>query len=608
MLTPPDLSMRQIKAWVDGASLERGMRYFNDGAVFDGRREGLTIKGRCEGSQGGPYRVWARLKSAGGIEDAGCSCPVGGGGRCKHLAALLLTWQEFPQKFPEIASVDATLKAMNREQLVALVRQMIRQQPELEWLLRTPLPVPGEPSARATPEAYRRQAKGVFDRTGDEWGVESQIADGLRGVIEIGDDFAMLGQPENAAAVYEGVASEVLARQKRHEYEDEPGDLLEVIGSCADRAAELLPKLTDAAARERVLRFVFDVYRFDVESGGRDVLGDAYEQLLTATTPQERRTVAEWVRKELKKAKRDDWAAESLGGFLLDLEADTLDDETFLRVCRDTGRREDLVERLLKLRRVEEAAADLRQTENAYELAHLADLFVSAGHADVAERVVQERLRSKRGADDVNRESEQVTLLDWLKRRAVDGKDDAEALSLALRVYKLRPSREGYDEIKKLATKGGTWESTRPALLEELQKRGGGYRDVLARIHLDEGRVDDALAVVRSRGKPGAYGWGWVDTSSVELDVAKAAEKVRPDAAIEIYRERAERLVGGGSREYYRRACDYLKKLRKLHREMGRAAQWENYVADVRERNSKRRALREEMEKVGLWHPGGAAC
>src|SRR5687767_12359295 len=139
----PELSMKQIRAWVDGASLKRGMRYFNDGSIFDGRREGLSLKARCEGSQGGPYRVRVRLKEAGGIDDADCSCPVGGGGRCKHVAALLLTWQEHADQFPETASVDTVLADMTREQLVAVIKQMIREQPDLESVLRSPLPVPG---------------------------------------------------------------------------------------------------------------------------------------------------------------------------------------------------------------------------------------------------------------------------------------------------------------------------------------------------------------------------------------------------------------------------------------------------------------------------------
>ncbi len=49
------------------------------------------------------------------------------------------------------------------------------------------------------------------------------------------------------------------------------------------------------------------------------------------------------------------WRREAYGGFLLDLELDTLDDEAFLRVCRETGRVHDLADRLLSLGRIEEA-------------------------------------------------------------------------------------------------------------------------------------------------------------------------------------------------------------------------------------------------------------
>jgi uncharacterized Zn finger protein len=602
----PNLSTKQIRRWVSGQSLDRGTRYFNDGCIFDGRREGLALKAKCEGSQGGPYRVRTVLTPAGEVDDAGCSCPVGGGGRCKHVAALLLTFREYPGKFPETASVNATLAKMSREHLVALVRQMLREQPDLEPLLRAPLPVPGEKSAPAKPEAYRRQARGVFDRAGDEWGAESQIADGLEGVLELADDFVHLDQPAGAAAVYEGVASEVLSRVKGYEYADEGGDLLGVIATCAEKAAALLPKLTDAAARGRVIQFLLDVYRYDLDAGGIDALGEAYESLLEDTTPDERRTIADWARKELKK--NAGWAAEALGALLLDLEGDTLDDEAFLRVCRETGRRDDLIDRLLKLGRADEAAEELRRAKNGFELARLADLFAPHGHGDVAEGVVLERLRRRAaggdagdGAAATTREFDQVTLLEWLKRRAAARGDDVDALALALRVFKVRPSREGYDEIKRRATKGGTWDATRPELLKELAGRGGGYRDVLARIHLDEGRVDDALELVKPRRRqaPGAV-WGYFSDGSLELDIAKAAEKVRPKAAMEIYRSRAESLVAAGQRESYREACRHLKKLRKLHQDTGEAAEWEKYVSKLREANSNRRALREEMAKAGL--------
>ena len=62
---------------------------------------GNTLKAWCQGSRPQPYRLWATY-SAAGIEEAHCSCPVGLGGRCKHVAALLLTWSDQPDSFREV--------------------------------------------------------------------------------------------------------------------------------------------------------------------------------------------------------------------------------------------------------------------------------------------------------------------------------------------------------------------------------------------------------------------------------------------------------------------------------------------------------------------------
>ena len=81
-------------------------------AVFEGRREGRTLKAKCEGSQGGPYRIRVDL-SADGIASATCSCPVGGHGRCKHVAAVLLAWQDDPERFPGAESTEAILAKLD---------------------------------------------------------------------------------------------------------------------------------------------------------------------------------------------------------------------------------------------------------------------------------------------------------------------------------------------------------------------------------------------------------------------------------------------------------------------------------------------------------------
>src|SRR5437763_17071823 len=89
--TIPALSDDEIQARVGSQSFARGKQYFRDRAIFDARQQGLTLKGRSLGTSGGPYRVHVTF-GPDGISSANCSCPVGGGGYCKHVAALLLTW------------------------------------------------------------------------------------------------------------------------------------------------------------------------------------------------------------------------------------------------------------------------------------------------------------------------------------------------------------------------------------------------------------------------------------------------------------------------------------------------------------------------------------
>src|SRR5438128_5044577 len=85
--TLPVLSEEQIRARVGDASFQRGRPYASDGSVFDTRLQGRTLKAHCYGSHGETYRLWITF-GAENLEAASCSCPVGGGGYCKHIAAL----------------------------------------------------------------------------------------------------------------------------------------------------------------------------------------------------------------------------------------------------------------------------------------------------------------------------------------------------------------------------------------------------------------------------------------------------------------------------------------------------------------------------------------
>ncbi|HEX5323225.1 MAG TPA: SWIM zinc finger family protein [Capsulimonadaceae bacterium] len=80
----------------------RGETYFLEKRIFDAKVRGSELTGRCEGSAGGPYVVHATLSPAddpiaASLGDCSCDCPREG--FCKHIVALLLTWENNPERF-----------------------------------------------------------------------------------------------------------------------------------------------------------------------------------------------------------------------------------------------------------------------------------------------------------------------------------------------------------------------------------------------------------------------------------------------------------------------------------------------------------------------------
>src|SRR4051812_34500633 len=99
-------SKPQILRQVGEASVQKAKAYLRRDVWSNLRVQGPTIKGRCQGQSGGPYRVSVTFDGD-AIEDADCSCPVGDGGHCKHVAALLLYYRDHPDAFVEVEELEA---------------------------------------------------------------------------------------------------------------------------------------------------------------------------------------------------------------------------------------------------------------------------------------------------------------------------------------------------------------------------------------------------------------------------------------------------------------------------------------------------------------------
>lgn len=588
MDTIPTITEQDIHNIIDATSFQRGQSYYRGNAIFNTRREGMTLKARCQGSRSQAYRVEVKFDTDGIVSNQ-CSCPLGG--HCKHVVALLLTWVHDPQEFLEQPEVDELLEQSTKAELISLIKKMLRREPELESLLQTA----GKQNAAANPEIYRRQVNNAFQHSSYDWDDTYEVGDELSSVKETADEFAGQGDYASAVTVYESIINGII--DNFYSYEDEEGELGSVINDCVEELDTCLANVQDdKALREHIMQVLFAAYNFDVKAGGIGVGEEAPDILLKHATPDERRMIAGWVRQEIARPDSSGWGTrfrdQWYGGFLLELEADELDDEAFLRICRETGRIGDAVDRLLTLGRLDEAIRDAEK-EGDYDLMALADIFVQHGHHTEAEKMIRQRSKT----------SDDTRLLDWLKRFYLSRNDKAAGLDLAVELfYKQPPVLAYYQEIRLLAKVLGRWETIRPELLAYLKKTQNNY--LLIQIALDEGDIVEALVLLKTsqaRSSATAYGGlNFYGYSGIEIEVAKAAEATLPRESIEIYQKHVERLIGQRGRGSYQQACQYLLKVRDLYKKLGEDEKWTGYLTNLRDKNRMLRALKEELQKAGL--------
>jgi hypothetical protein len=138
---------------------------------------------------------------------------VGGGGKCKHVAAVLLAYLEHPSRFVALGDVDADLAARSQPELVALVKALLHHSPELEPLLARPLP--GFAPRPPHPTDYYHLALDAIRATNphDDW-APHEIAAELREVIAYARAF---GDEVNAFGVIARALREELGAAKAAE-------------------------------------------------------------------------------------------------------------------------------------------------------------------------------------------------------------------------------------------------------------------------------------------------------------------------------------------------------------------------------------------------------
>jgi catechol 2,3-dioxygenase-like lactoylglutathione lyase family enzyme len=487
---------------------------------------------------------------------------------------------------------------------------------------------PAQKILSVNPATYRRQVADAFERD------TPRITQELLAVKQTADRLAAQGDFLGAATIYETLVTEIFEQSHLY-YDEEAGyddyqeeewyfpeeeGLEQLVGECIEALGNCLAdERADRVAREKSIEVLFAIYQRDLHADdSHDFYTSAADQLVRYATSLERQTIMEWIREALADEEQEITGSErqAYGKFWLDLQKESLDDEAYLRICRETGRTSDLIDRLLTLGRIDEAAREAQQVDDT-TLLGLVDLFMQHGQDTVAERLMRARilapirpvneaarllLRSQLGRAE--EEKPDWRILAWLQKYYRTRGNDAGELEVTETLFHTQPFLKHYQELRDLARQLGRWETLRPEVLAFLEQAQN--TPLLIQIALDEGDIDRALELLRKTAKKDSYGYTYTYGSSyygygnIALEVARVAEETRPREAIELYRQHAERLIAQRGRQNYQEACKYLAKMRVLYEKLGEGEAWTSYITALREQNRNLRAFKEELAAVGL--------
>ncbi|MEJ7617947.1 MAG: SWIM zinc finger family protein [Pyrinomonadaceae bacterium] len=573
----PQLSEAHIRKLASGPSFERGQAYYDDGAILEPVRQEMELRAECAGSAYEPYQVSATL-AKGGITKTSCTCPYDQGGICKHMIALLLAYVHEPQSFRDIPPLTAMLAERSKEELIGLIGEMIKQKPELLSIVELSAAArqakPGKP---LDVTAYRRQARRALQHESPR-AVEKE----LQALRETAARFGKTGDWLNAGAVYHVALDEaVRGYDDMLQQMDEDGDIAIQVDECAQGLSQSLQKSSaDSQTRRAWLEALLEAELADIELGGIDLAPSAREAILKQASDEE----WAWIEKRVRTviAKSRDWGREALVGFLAEGQKRRGRAGEAAALIREAGTPEQQVLLLAKEGEIEQAVRQMREILKSKPglATQFADALVQAKAKGAAIELVAERA-----------EKGDSWCASWLAKYYRQHGNAEEALAWQRKVFLAQPSVEAFKALGEVSRKSGTWEQVKIDALAALERKKAV--SPLIEIALHEGDVARALSLL-PRVERGA----WRD---YKREVAQAAEKKHPEAALVLYQEMAERAIGERQRRSYEAAAQHLKRVKAMYERLNTQAAWDAYLQGLRSRYAHLPALQDEMRKARLW-------
>jgi len=604
-----------IRAGANDKSFQRGRELFRRGAISNAAIQGHTLSGECEGSGSPFYKVCAELDD-GGIRSATCSCPYDFGGYCKHLVALLLAYAQKPKQFSVRQEPTELLADLTREQLLALVTKLLREQPDLYEWVEAALILPNTSGKGKSKTAkrkqvdtavYQRRVRGIMHsldhmRMSEAYWHVGGLVGELNVVRRSALEFLDAGDAESAlqilltlikeshdgfdyvddsngelgdffTGVGETLAEVILSLDlNEEEREDLASDLDELHDQLSDYGVEGLSVAIaaaehgwDEAPREKSARRAVEEDEDESEWNDEDKLGsdddsefeDDYFDQFGATW------VSDDPEQTLTRAKLN----------VLERQGRTDD---YLALCAREGEHLRYALKLCGLGRVPEAVSyGLEHLMVADEALLLARALRESGRFDDVIKVGERGLKLAGG---------KAALGEWLGPVEEAQGRGAQALEAWRATFRERPSLVTYQTIKRLA--GARWGRLKSEIMATLEKSYD--KQPLAEVLLFEKEWDAAIKVAEQKG---AY-------HTVVETVAEALVPHRPEWVVRASIRQAEELIVQTKSNLYPAAADWLSRAKAAYAKLGRTSEWQKYLQQLKEQYRRRPALQAQLARL----------
>jgi len=589
----PTLDEEVVRRRATAASWQRGVNYFEAGAVFNAVwREG-TLTAQVEGSQFEPYRVDVRFDEQGNIHKALCSCPYEGGGDCKHIVATLLVLIRQPESVSVRPALRNLLESKSREELLALLMFLAGQSPDIIETIEDFVAIPADPVAetpagidlawlqaqiKTAVREIGRNAYAAYSEADDEWPL---ISEALDPAIEQAISYLDQGEPRTALLILEAATTAWIEGCSRLDW-----DFLE----------------DSAEAEEEHLMSFAEVWS---------------EALLSADLSQEERR--KW------EQKLESWMETMIGGVVLEMpltavrqgwdypplvaamqgnfdqngawegEAPFFADELAqvrLRILKARGQYEEAIhlaeaegqiptylELLVEVGKSAQAVSEARQMlKYPSEVLTLAKILLEHNEIDFSFDLAVYGLT-------LGETYRRGLLAEWLREQAESHGRHELARQAAWEAFKAHPTVENYRWLK--ANLGEAWEIHRSKACEILAERSSFAPGEIIEIYLLEQMYPQAIALVEQ------HPW----SGNLEKVIQIVSEAFPDWAFTQCYRQATD-IIEGGRSAYYDVAIAWLRQGRDILLRAGQTERWQACLDELLQKHRQKYKLRPRLEAL----------